>query len=70
MSLAEIKAEIPKLTAEERDELAVFLRVCADMNQPGFKAELTRAVDEIESGVNVMTKAEALTRLNRATSRA
>jgi hypothetical protein len=58
MSFAEIKAELPKLTPEERIALARELDLLRDFNDPAFVAEITRRNRETERGENVMTDDE------------
>jgi hypothetical protein len=63
MSLAEIKAELPKLTPAERAALARELELLQDFNDPAFVAELTRRNREAERGENVVTDEEFRARL-------
>jgi hypothetical protein len=64
MSLAEIKNEIAALSPDEQEELRRFLIIERMRNDPEWKAELDRRIDEVRAG-NYYTK-EDLERL-RAT---
>jgi hypothetical protein len=66
MSFAEIKAELPKLTPQERTALAQELRKLEPFNDPDLMSRLTRLNDEVERGENVISKDEMLRRLRAA----
>lgn len=63
MSFAEIKAELPKLTPQERTALARELRQLETFGDPAFVADLTRRHREMEKGENVATDEEFRARL-------
>lgn len=58
MSFAEIVAELPKLTPQERTELSQKLKLLEPFDDPEFMAELTRRNREAERGENVVTDEE------------
>lgn len=66
MSLAEIKAELPKLTPAERTALARALEALRTLDDPVFVAELSMRMDEMERGINVVTSDEMYARLRAA----
>lgn len=66
MSFAEIVAEQPKLTPEERTALSQKLKLLEPFNDPQFVAELTRRNREAAQGINVVTKEELYRRLREA----
>ena len=66
MSLAEIKAELPKLTPEERTALAQELQNFRPFNDPGMMARIERAIDDAERGENIHSKDELFRRLQTA----
>ncbi len=66
MSFAEITAELPKLTAEERQALGRQLKILEPFDDPEFMAELTRLNREAERGENLITKEELYRRLREA----
>ena len=57
MSLAELKQEIDGLTATERTELLHYLREKWRRDDPEWRAELDRRVNEVQGGLYV-TKEE------------
>jgi hypothetical protein len=65
MSLAEIKAEIAKLSPEEVVELKQHLS-SDPWDDPEYLAELDRRHAEMQRGINVLTKEEVLARLHTA----
>ena len=66
MSLAEIKAELPKLTPEERTALAQELQNFRPFNDPGMMARIELAIDDAERGENIHSKDELFRRLQAA----
>ena len=66
MSLAEIKAELPKLTAAERAVLARELQNFQPFNDQELMERLTHGLDELERGENVLSKEDLLCRLRQA----
>jgi len=66
MSLAEIKAELPKLTPEERTALAQELQNFRPFNDPGMMARIERAIDDAERGENIHSEDELFRRLQAA----
>ena len=50
MSLAEIKNEIAALTPPEQEELRRFLVIERMRNDPEWKAEMSRRIDEVRAG--------------------
>lgn len=58
MSFAEIKAELPKLTRDERKELSRTLELLEPVDDPAFMAELTRRNREAARGENLVTDEE------------
>jgi hypothetical protein len=50
MSLAEVKLEIEKLTDAERLELAKFLQMKRDADNPGLMAEMGRRLERVRAG--------------------
>ena len=66
MSLADIKAELPKLTPEERTALAQELQNFRPFNDPGMMARIERAIDDAEGGENIHSKDELFRRLQAA----
>ena len=66
MSLAEIKAELPKLTPEERAALAQELQNFLPFNDPDLMARIERAIDDAERGENIHSKDELFRRLRAA----
>ena len=66
MSLAEIKAELPKLTPAERAELRRALIDYQQIDDPGYWAETDLRVSEMERGMNVVSKEEMYARLQAA----
>jgi len=66
MSLAEIKAELPKLTPEERTALAQELQNFRPFNDPGMMARIERAIDDAERGENMHSKDDLFRRLQAA----
>ena len=66
MSLAEIKAELPKLTPEERTALAQELQNSRPFNDPGMMARIERAIDDAERGENIHSEDELFRRLQAA----
>jgi hypothetical protein len=65
MSLAEIKAEISKLTPEERAELRREL-MRNPLDDSEYMAEIERRHAEMLRGVNKLTKEEVYARLRAA----
>jgi hypothetical protein len=68
MSLAEIKAELPKLTPQERASLAQELQNFQPFNDAVLMERIERAIDEAERGENAIS-AEALFGRLRAAGR-
>ena len=66
MSLAEIKAELPKLTAAERAVLARELKNFEAFNDPELMERITQRLDEAERGEHVISKEEMYRRLREA----
>lgn len=66
MSLAEIKAEVAKLTPAERAELRDHLASLKPFDDPAFMSELDRRHDEMERGINVVSSEEMYRRLRTA----
>jgi hypothetical protein len=66
MSLAEIKAELPKLTAAERASLALELQNFQPFNDPDLMDRLTRSLDEADRGEHLLSKEEMHRRLRQA----
>jgi hypothetical protein len=66
MRLAEIKAELPRLTPEERAALAQELQNFSPFNDSGLMARIEHAIDEAERGENFHSKDELLRRLRAA----
>ena len=60
MSLAEIKAELPKLSAEEREELAAHLAFLERQNDPEFCQELDRRMRAMDRGEEKVSRDEVL----------
>jgi len=50
MSVAEIKNEIAALSAEEKEELRRFMIIERMRNDPQWKEELERRLDQVEAG--------------------
>lgn len=50
MTYEEIRASIPSLTKEEREELTLDLRALALLDDPEYRAEIGRLMDEAEAG--------------------
>ena len=66
MSLAEIKAELPKLTPAERTALAHELQHFKPFDNAKLMARLSHSLDEAERGENVISKEEMLRTLRAA----
>ena len=66
MSLAEIKAEIAKLSPDERAQLRRELTPTVEIDDPAYWAEIDRRHAEMEQGVNVVTKEQMYARLRAA----
>ena len=66
MSLAEIKAELPKLTPEERAALAQELQNFLPFNDPDLMARIETAIDDAERGEKTHSKDELFRRLRAA----
>lgn len=66
MSFAEIKAELPKLNAAEREALELELKVLRDFDNPEFVAALTKANAEARRGENLISREELYQRLREA----
>ena len=66
MSFAEIKADRPKLSDDERAELRRALIDYKRIDDPGYWAEMDRRIDEMERGIDVVTKEEMVARLRAA----
>jgi microcompartment protein CcmK/EutM len=64
MSLAEIKNEIVSLSPEEQEELRRFMIIQRMRNDPKWKEEMERRIDEVRAG-NYYTK-EDLDRIHAA----
>ncbi len=65
MSLAEIKAEIAKLSPEEVAELKRYLGR-DPFDDPEYRAEMARRGEDMRQGRNVVTKEEMYSRLRAA----
>jgi len=50
MSVAEILKELPKLSAEERGKLSVYLRYLKLKDDPEYRAELGRRLKRMKKG--------------------
>ena len=50
MSYAEIRASLQHLTKEEREELALDLRALSLLDDPEYRNEITRLMEEAEAG--------------------
>ena len=66
MSLAGIKAELPKLTPEERVSLAQELQKLRPFNDPEVMARIEQRLDEAERGENLHSKEELFRHLRAA----
>ncbi len=66
MSLAEITAELPKLTPAERAALARELQHFKPFDDAGLMARLSQSIDEAERGENIISKEEMLRKLRAA----
>jgi hypothetical protein len=66
MSLAEIKAELPKLTAKERAALAQELQNFQPFNDAALMERIERSIDEAERGEQLHTAEEVSARLRAA----
>ena len=53
MSLAQLKEEIQRLSADERAEVEKLLRILRVINAPGYRERITKANAEIDSGRGV-----------------
>lgn len=63
MSLHDLKEQVEQLTPAERAELAVHLQQLAAVDDPVTIAEITRRLDELETGQGIVGAAEFKTRL-------
>lgn len=50
MSLAQIKEEIQRLSAEERAEVEKFLKILRVVNAPGYRERIAKANAEFAAG--------------------
>lgn len=50
MSVAEILAELPRLTPPEREEIASRLATMRRVQDPAFLEEMDRRIDRMEAG--------------------
>ena len=66
MSLAEIKAELSKLTPAERAELRRAPIEYQQIDDPDYWTEADLRVSEMDHGVNVVSKEEMYARLKAA----
>ncbi len=66
MSLADIRAELPKLTTQERASLAQELQYFQPFNDPALMAQIAHSIDEAERGEKVHSGEELLRRLGEA----
>lgn len=66
MSLAEITAELPKLTPAERAALATELQNFQPFNTPGLLERIAQRLDDAERGEKVVSKEELYRRLREA----
>ena len=62
MSIAELKAEVDRLSPEEREHLAAYLKIRKQMQDKEFVKELSRKVDD-NNPANWITLEEAEKRL-------
>ena len=62
VSIAEIKAEVDRLTPDERKQLANYLAIKNKMQDPEFVKELSRKIDDTDP-TNWVTLEEAEKRL-------
>lgn len=62
MSIAELKAEVDRLSPEEREHLAAYLKIRKQMQDKEFVKELSRKVDD-KNPANWITLEEAEKRL-------
>jgi hypothetical protein len=62
MSIAELKAEVDRLTPEEREHLAAYLKIRKQMQDKEFVKELSRKIDD-KNPANWITLEEAEKRL-------
>ena len=53
MSLAQLKEEIQRLSADERAEVEKLLRILRVTNAPGYRERITKANAEIDAGQGV-----------------
>jgi hypothetical protein len=58
VSIAELKSEIDRLSAEELQHLKAYLAIRQDMLDPEFRAKLTRKIEDMNPE-NWMTLDEA-----------
>ncbi|MGF1448968.1 MAG: hypothetical protein ACFB20_06085 [Opitutales bacterium] len=63
MTLQEIKDAVESLTTEERKQLATYMKLRTRSDDPAYKAELTRIVDEC-TGDKAISWEEAKQRLD------
>ena len=50
MTYAEIRNQLHRLTKEERENLALDLKALALLDDPEYRAEIERMMDEVEAG--------------------
>jgi len=62
VSIAELKAEVDRLSPEEREHLAAYLKIRKQMQDKEFVKELSRKVDD-KNPANWITLEEAEKRL-------
>jgi hypothetical protein len=60
MSFAEIKAELPKLTDDQREELAAYLTFLKLQNDPEFLREMERRMQAMDRGEEVVSREEVI----------
>jgi hypothetical protein len=62
VSIAELKAEVDRLSPEEREHLAAYLKIRKQMQDKEFVKELSRKIDD-KNPANWITLEEAEKRL-------
>ncbi len=58
MSLAEVFEEVKSWTADERQQLALRLKMIELANDPAYMAEIQRRIDDAEAGKNCVSSQE------------
>jgi hypothetical protein len=56
MSFPEIIAELPRLTAAQREDLAAHLAMLRRVEDPAFLDEMDRRIDRMEAGEGVTSE--------------